>query len=179
MKRIEIPGGEYWDEINEQFIYKKPQIIQIEHSLVSIAKWESKWHKPFLQTKQLTIEESLDYLRCMTLTQNVDPYVYLRIDDKTMQEINDYISDPMTATWFSDQKKKGNKEVITAEIIYYWMVALGIPFECQKWHLNRLLTLVQVCNIKNSPSKKMRPKEILANNAALNAARRKALNTKG
>ena len=180
MLKVTIPQQELWDEGQEKFIKVKSTTLQLEHSLVSLSKWESKWHKPFLGNGDKSVEETVDYIRCMTLTQNVNPLVYSLIDQKTMERISDYISDSMTATWFSRQDKSApSREVITAEIVYYWMIALNIPFECQKWHLNRLLTLIRVCNAKNAPSKKLSRKQIAKRNAALNAARRKNLNSKG
>jgi hypothetical protein len=152
----------------------------LEHSLVSLSKWEEKWHKYFIGNDSLTNEELVDYIRCMTITQNVDPEIYYAIDDKVMKEITDYINDPHTATWFKDNKnQKPNREVITSEIIYYWMIALQIPFECQKWHLNKLLTLIRVCNEKNAPNKKRSRSEILSENRKLNEARKKMHHTHG
>mgnify|MGYP006923196361 CR=1 FL=1 len=174
-----ITEPEQWDEVNQQFIPPKGHLLRLEHSLVSISKWESKWHKPFLSKLEKTQEEVIDYIKCMTTTQNVDPDVYNFLSIENVNAINEYINAPMTATTFSNNDKNGNREVITAEIIYYWMIALNIPFECQKWHLNRLLTLVKVCSIKNQPSKKMSKKDIMSRNAALNAARRQQYNTKG
>lgn len=179
MLKIIIPSAELYDETNGEFIVLKEQSLQLEHSLVSISKWESKWEKPFLIKEHKTLAETIDYVRCMTLTQNVKPEVYSCITTKNLDEIIEYIEAPMTATVFSDIRKTINRETITSEIIYYWMIALNIPFECQKWHLNRLLTLINVCNIKNQPVKKMRQGEILSRNAALNAARKQQLNTKG
>lgn len=180
MLQIVIPGTEYWDEKNEEFITTKEQTLQLEHSLISLSKWESKWCKPFLSKTEKTAEETLDYIKCMTLTPNVDPEVYNRITRANVDEIQAYITAPMTATTFSNIRGgRGSGEQVTAELIYYWMVALNIPFECQKWHLNRLLTLIKVCNIKNQPSKKMGKKELMSRNAALNAARRKQFNTSG
>lgn len=180
MLRITVPTAEEWDEENEQFIYSKEQTLQLEHSLVSLSKWESKWQKSFLFTKNKTEEETLDYIRCMTLTQNVNPEVYKCLTNENIREIDEYIRKPMTATTFPEDKSAGrNKEIVTAEIIYYWMSAMGINFECQKWHLNRLLTLIRVHSIKNAPPKKRNQKDIMAQNAALNAARRKQLNTRG
>lgn len=174
MLRITVPALEQWDEAKQEFVYSKGQTLQLEHSLVSLSKWESKWQKAFLSKQEKTAEETMDYVRCMTITQNVDPSVYSRLTRENIVQINDYISAPMTATTFRDDgSKSGGREVVTAEIIYHWMIALNIPLECQKWHLNRLLTLVKVCNIKNSPSKKMSKSEIMKQNAALNAARRK------
>lgn len=180
MLQITIPSTELWDEQKEEFVYTKEKTLQLEHSLVSISKWESKWNKSFLSSKEKTTEEIIDYIRCMTITQNVDPEIYTRLSNRTIQQIYDYINAPMTATVFSDTGRKGgNRDVITSELIYYWMIALNIPFECQKWHLNRLLTLIRVCEIKNAPPKKMSKRETMSRNAALNAARRKKYNTKG
>lgn len=181
MLTVVIPETEEFDPKTNSFYIRKREVLTLEHSLVSLAKWESKWKKPFLSDKNTTLEETLDYIRCMTITQNVDPSVYHRLPASVIKQINDYITDPMTATTFSeDQTKRPSREIITAEIIYYWMVALQIPFECQKWHLNRLITLIRVCNIKNDPDKKkMSRRDIYKQNAALNAARRKVLGTKG
>lgn len=179
MLKITIPETDLFDEATEEFIHVKEQTLQLEHSLVSLSKWESKWCKSFLFTKEKTLEETLDYIKCMTLTQNVSPYVYRCLTRENIQDINDYISAPMTATYFSDDKSARGREIVTSELIYYWMIALSIPFECQKWHLNRLLTLIRVCNIKNQPPKKMSRSAIMSRNAALNAARRKQLGTNG
>ena len=181
MLRITIPATEMWDAGKEEFIQTKEQTLQLEHSLVSLSKWESKWCKPFLSKQQPTVEETIDYIRCMTITQNVDPDVYKGITNSIIDEVSAYINAPMTATWFPENKGKrgGSGEVVTAELIYYWMIALNIPMECQKWHLNRLLTLVQVCNVKNAPPKKMGKRAITSQNAALNAARRKRFNSSG
>lgn len=180
MLEITIPAVEQWDSLNEEFVYTKEQTLRLEHSLVSISKWESKWGKPFLSKQDKSHEEILDYIKCMTTTQNVDPNIYRCLTTANMIAIKEYIEAPMTATTFTkDKNGKPNREVVTAELIYYWMIALNIPFECQKWHLNRLLTLIQVCNIKNQPPKKMSKREIMSRNAALNAARRQQLNTKG
>ena len=180
MLQITIPAREMWDERNNEFVYTNEQTLQLEHSLISLSKWESKWNKPFLSKESKTYEETLDYVKCMTLTQKVSPEIYANLTDENMCDIQRYIEAPMTATTFSEEKnKKGNREIVTSELIYYWMIALGIPLECEKWHLNRLLTLVRVCNIKNSPPKKMGKNAIMSRNASLNAARRKRLNSKG
>lgn len=180
MIQIFVPAKELWDEVKEEYITTKDQTLVMEHSLISLSKWESRWCKPFLSKEEKTYEETIDYIKCMTLTQNVDPNVYRVLTPENISVINQYIEAPMTATTFSeDRSGKINREVITAELIYYWMIALNIPFECQKWHLNKLLTLVKVCNIKNTPPKKMSKRDIMSRNSALNAARRKQLNTKG
>lgn len=173
--------SEYWDEQKEEFVYSKVTTLQLEHSLLSLSKWESKWRKPYLSQKNMTDEEILDYIKCMTITPNVSDEVYSRLSVENINSIAKYIESPMTATWFSDNEPKGkmNNEQITSELIYYWMVALQIPFECQKWHLNRLLTLIRVCNIKNQPPKKMSQSEIARRNRALNEARKKTMNTRG
>lgn len=181
MLEITIPATELWDERIEKFVYTKAYTLRLEHSLVSLSKWESKWGKPFLSKHRMTFEETIDYVKCMTLTQNVDPDAYNFLSESNLKQIEDYIEKPMTATTFLPEEGKGgsNGEQVTAELIYYWMIALNIPFECQKWHLNKLLTLIKVCNIKNQPPKKMSKKDILSRNAALNAQRRKKYNTKG
>lgn len=180
MLTITIPATEMWDEKNEKFIDIKGCRLQLEHSLVSLSKWESKWCKPFLFTNDKTTEEIMDYVRCMTLTTNVSPEVYYGLTPENIKAINEYIEAPMTATHFGlERNGSGRREVVTSELIYYWMIALNIPFECQKWHLNRLLTLIRICNIKNQPAKKMSRREIMRRNAALNAARKKQLGTKG
>lgn len=180
MLQIHIPEREKFDEVNNEFITTKAQDLTLEHSLVSVSKWESKWCKPFLETKNKTPEELLDYIRCMTITQNVDPMIYFNIDSKTITEISEYINAPMTATWFAEEKKQNlNKEIVTSELIYYWMIALNIPVQFEKWHLNRLLTLIKVCNVKNAPPKKMTRREIFERNKALNEARKAKLHSNG
>ena len=182
MLHITVPAQEFWDETAESFIYAKETNLVLEHSLVSISKWEAKWNKAFLGKTSKTVEETIDYIRCMTVTPNIDSSVYFRINSKIIEQINTYIDSPMSATWFSEiQNKKASagNETVTSELIYYWMIAYNIPFECQKWHLNRLLTLIRICNIKNQDPKKMSKNDILRNNAALNAARRKKFHTKG
>jgi len=179
-KIINIPSQEIFIP-PDKFVYTKEATIKIEHSLVAIAKWESKWHVPFLDPNtEKTNEMMIDYIRCMTISQNVDPDVYNYIPPDVIQEINNYIDDPMTATWFKDLNKgKVNQEIITNELVYYWMIAQNIPMECAKWHFNRLMTLIRVCSEKNAPQKKMSRKEILSQNKALNAARRKVSGSKG
>ena len=187
MLTITIParlGNEAYDEEKNEFItingLEKDKTLQLEHSLVSLSKWESKWHKPFLTKNDKTVEETLDYIRCMTLDRNADPGIYKLLTKENIKEINDYIGNPMTATTFNERNQSSNnREIITSELVYYWMVALNIPFECEKWHLNRLLTLVRICNIKNQPPKKRSCGDIMRSNAELNAARRKLLNSKG
>lgn len=181
MLRITIPATELWDENKEEFVTVSSEItLQLEHSLVSLSKWESKWCKPFLSKEEKTYEETIDYIKCMTITQNVNPEVYDRLTSSNIRSIKEYIEAPMTATTFYELPNGSTKkETITSELIYYWMIALTIPMECQRWHLNRLLTLIRVCNIKNSPPKKMSRREIMSRNAALNASRRNKLNTKG
>lgn len=181
------PDKEHYDELKEEFVMipgrpaTREYTLRLEHSLVSLAKWESNWCKPFLSTKKLTEEETVDYIRCMTITQNVPPEVYSNLTDENIKEVSAYIDAPMTATTFSENGhgKSGSREVITAEIIYHWMIALTIPPEYQKWHLNRLLTLIRVCNIKNTPPKKMGKRALISRNASLNAARKQQLNTTG
>lgn len=180
MLRITVPANELYDERTNTFISIKETTLQLEHSLVSLSKWESKWHKAFLSSREKTHEEVVDYIKCMTITQNVNPIVYSCLTKENIEEINKYISDPMTATYFMDSDKSGfHGEVVTAELIYYWMITFNIPSEYQKWHLNRLIALIKVCNMKNQPAKKMSKSEIMKRNAALNAQRRAKMNSKG
>ena len=179
MLRITIPGLEYYDEEKNEFIYYDEQTVDLEHSLVSISKWEAKWCKPFLSAGDKSALEVIDYVRCMTMNVDLPLDTYTRLTEDNLKAINDYIGSPMTATTFPNERKTGGREIITSEIIYYWMVAFNIPFECQYWHLNRLLTLVKVCNVKNNPPKKMSKQEILARNKALNEARKREMNTRG
>lgn len=180
MLTITIPETEKFNEITGEFVTTREQTLQLEHSLISISKWESKWCKSFLGKQEKSTEEIIDYIKCMTLNKGVSDDVYNCLTQENINAINDYIGAPMTATYFSaNENGKKNNEVITSELIYYWMIALQIPFECQKWHINRLLTLIRVCNIKNTPPKKMSKRDIMSRNAQLNAARRKQMNTKG
>lgn len=181
MLQLTIPAFEQWDERKETFIKTKGQTLQLEHSLVSLSKWESKWNKPFLSKGDKTYEETLDYIKCMTITQSVDPNIYNGLTQDHIDQINKYIEAPMTATTFAETKGgKNNREIVTSELIYYWMIALNIPLDpCQKWHLNRLLTLIRVCNVKNAPPKKMSKRATVNSYAQLNAARRQQLNSKG
>ena len=181
MLQISVPiNPEGWDEEKQEFVPPQEQILQLEHSLISLSKWESKWCKPFLSKQEKTYEETIDYIKCMTLTQNVKPEVYSHLTKENIEQINKYIDAPMTATYISEEKNgRGSREQVTAELIYYWMIALTIPFECQKWHLNRLIMLIKVCNVKNQPPKKMSKRSLMSRNAALNAARRQQYNTKG
>lgn len=178
MLEIIVPGREFFDEDKNEFVITKSTKLTLEHSLISLSKWESKWEKPFLSSDK-TVPETIDYIRCMTLTQNVDPLVYNSLNNENIQDVVKYIEAPMTATKVKAQKHARNSETVTAELIYYWMIALNIPFECQKWHLNKLLTLIEVCSIKNQPQKKMSRSEILRSNRELNAARRAKYKTKG
>lgn len=183
MLKIKIPAVELFDERSNSFItLEKEGVLTLEHSLVSLSKWESKWQKPFMTKQEKTEEETLDYIKCMTITQNVDPELYENIKycPNIIQQVNDYIANPMTATTFSEDKtSKPNREIVTSELIYFWMFSYGIPMDCQKWHLNRLLTLVRVFTVKNQTHKPLGKKATASKYAALNAARKKQLNTKG
>ena len=182
MIRILLPEKELYDEVNNKFVYLPSRELILEHSLVSISKWESKWHKSFLNTDDKSFDEVMDYIKCMCVEELEDENDLYRLSEENVSDINAYIQDSMTATTFSDfsdNKNIKSREIITSEIIYYWMIANNIPFECQYWHLNKLLTLIKVCSIKNSPEKKMSTSEILSRNKALNAARRKKMNSKG
>lgn len=179
MLRITIPSIEWYDDITNEFTSSKEQTLQLEHSLASISKWESRWKKPFLSKEEKTIEETIDYIKCMTTTQNVSDDVYKYITNDNLKEVQKYLEDGMTATTFSNNSNGSSREIITSELIYYWMISMNIPFECQKWHLNRLLTLINVCSIKNRPAKKLSGKDLAKRNAEINESRRKMLNNGG
>lgn len=181
MLQIRVPGEEFWNEETEEFVSGPDTIISLEHSLISISKWESKWHKPYLSNKNPTDKELYDYIKCMTINSNIDDEVYNRLTRKNIDQILNYINDPMTATTITERDggKRRSPEIVTSELIYYWMVAMQIPFECQKWHINRLMTLIRICGIKNQPDKKMSKRSTMQQNAALNAARRQQLHSRG
>lgn len=177
-RTITVKAKELFDEKNQKFIYlKKDTDIVVEHSLLSISKWESKYKRPFLDEKKgmQTDAEILDYIRFMTITpQNPDPLIYLSLSKKNIEDIIEYINDPQTATWFSnvDKNTPKPKSVLTNEVIYWEMIQYNLPIEiCQKWHLNRLLTLLRVCDAKSGDGKKMSKQDILARNSKLNAQR--------
>lgn len=183
MLKLIVPGGQEWfDEVNQEFVSQgKDVTLLLEHSLLSISKWEAKWKKAFLdESRPRTPEEELDYIRCMTINQGVDPFAYFNISQKMMHQIHDYINDQQTATTITRHKKgRPSRRIVTSEVIYSWMVRYGIPFECQKWHLSRLMRLIEVCEADNGPAEKMPQSEIMKQNAAINAARKAKHKTKG
>ena len=183
MLEIVIDGNELWDEENECFVYAKPITLHLEHSLVSLSKWEAKYKKSFLKTQEKTMEETLYYFKCMTITKNVKDEVYTRMSPENFKAINEYINDPMTATYIPDTSSKGGRgDTQTAEVLYYQMLANGIPMECQKWHLNRLITLIRVFNFKNDPKtgkNKLGQKELLRRNWELNKKQMEKYQSKG
>lgn len=178
MLKLNVQGDELYDEIANEFYNVKPTTLSLEHSLISVAKWEAKWHKPYLDKKPKTVEERLDYVRCMSLTQSVDPNVFRALDKKDMEQIDAYIEDPYTATTFSNSDGSSNlgankNKIITAEELYYFMFKLGIPIECAKWHLNRLLVLIEVFNAYDGEQKELTPEEARERVRRINAKRRK------
>lgn len=180
MLTIVIPAVERFNEATGMFEYGEETTLHLEHSLVSIAKWEAKWNVPFLSKQEKTTEQVLHYIECMTLDEDVNREIYSNITNENVMAVSEYIDAPMTATTFNDTNKKPpSREIVTSEIIYYWMIGQNIPMECQYWHLNRLMTLIRVCDIKNNPPKKMSKSELAQRNRALNEARKKKMNTKG
>ena len=180
MLSITIPRVELYDEVSEEFVTSVETTLVLEHSLISLSKWETLWKKPFLGKVKKTPEESLDYIKQMTITKNVPPEVFTYMPPESVQLISDYIADSMTATTFINRDNgRGSTEIVTNEVIYYWMFTFNIPIECEKWHLNRLLTLIRVSSIKSQPGKKMSQADVAAQNREINAARQQALHTKG
>jgi hypothetical protein len=178
MLKIGVVTGDLYDELTETFIVESVDVV-LEHSLVSLSKWESYFEKPFIGEEDKTKEEMLWYIHAMVLSPDVSLEVFDNLSKKNYDEINKYINAKMTATWFSEAHREKSREIITAELIYYWMISFGIPFECQHWHINRLLTLIRVCSEMNAPKKKLSPQEVAARNRALNEQRRKKYNTRG
>lgn len=177
---LELRGREYFDEKESRFIQKKPTVVKLEHSLKAISKWESKWKKPFLSNKEVTREQTIDYIRCMEITNQVDSDIFNYVTPAQIEQVDAYIQDAMTATTINRKgPQRPSREVITSEVIYFWMIQHGIPPEYDKWHLNRLLTLIEVCSIKGGPQQKMGRKEQMAQQRALNAARQAKYKTKG
>jgi hypothetical protein len=180
MLKIIVPGVDMFDEQSQEFVSKDDITLELEHSLVSLSKWEQIYGKPFLGKGEKTSEEVLGYIKAMTLTPNISDEVFLKLSESNITAINNYIEAKMTATWFNEAPgAPSTRDVITSELIYYWMITFQIPFECEKWHLNRLFTLIRVCNIKQAKPKKMSRSEIAARNRELNAQRRTQLGTKG
>ena len=179
MLELHVRGSEIYDEANNRFITLEQRTLTLEHSLYSISKWEQKWHKPFLSPTAKNRDEELDYIKCMILDDDVDDAVVHSLSVSDFEAIRAYIEDPATATTIHKNQKRPSREVITSEVIYYWMVELGIPFECDRWNLNRLLMLITVCNVKHTPSKKMRRNDQLAQQRSLNAARRARSGSRG
>lgn len=179
MLLINVPSVDLFDEATNQFVKFTGEALLLEHSLVSLSKWESFNEKPFLGKDTKTDEETLNYVRMMTFSPVRDPEVYNHLTSANLQEISNYINAKMTATWFSDKPGENVASAVTAEIVYYWMIALLIPFECQYWHLNRLLTLIKVLNEKNSPPKPMSQFDAAAQQRELNESRKAQFKTQG
>jgi len=177
---VDIAETEYYDRVKEEFVEVKAVQLKLEHSLVAISKWEAKWEKPFIGNADKTDEELYDYIECMVLNEEpINPLTFRFISKSNIELINSYIKAPMTATTIKATKGKNSRRIITSELIYYWMISFSIPFECQHWHLNRLMMLINVCDAQNTPAKKQSPKDALAERRRLNEARKAAMKSSG
>ena len=180
MLTIEILGEESYDESEQKFVYLDSVILELEHSLVALSKWESKHEKPFLGKDEKTKEETLSYIYCMIVTPGIHPNIINRLENGHIAMVNEYISAKMTATWFTEHAPEPkSSETITSELVYYWISAMNLPIEVENWHLNRLFALIKIASIKSSKPKKMTRSEIAERNRKLNAERRKQLGTTG
>lgn len=181
MLLLTLPAERGFNEETEEFVNFPEVTLRLEHSLISIHKWEAKWHKSYLDNKHFTIEEQLDYIRCMSLDPNLDLNTIRRLRKEDLIKIREYIADPMTATTIKHRNNRPNNtgQFVTAELIYYWMTEFGIPFECNKWHINQLLALIEICSVKQNPGKKMNRQEAAMMRASANEARRRRLGSRG
>lgn len=182
MLRLTIPGTELYDEKTNTFIQVPDQVLMLEHSLLSISKWESIWKKPFFESfEKATSNEILSYIECMTINKNVNPFTYSIISQKEIDTIVSYMNDPMTATWFveTDDKNQKTSQAVTSELLYYWMISFNIPVDFEKWHVNRLTTLIRVFTAKNSPKKKKSKRDMIRERSKLNAERLKRMKSNG
>ena len=182
MLTLIIEEDEFFDEANSSFVKMDKIVLELEHSLVSLSKWESRFCKPFLGNGEKTREETIAYIECMVLSGNFSMDIYNRLKPSHLDQINEYISSEQSATTFVDLQgsKAGSRNmIITSELIYYWMVSYTVPFECENWHLNRLFALLRICNVKSGNQKKMSKNEIATRNRELNAQRKAQLNTTG
>jgi hypothetical protein len=179
MLRLKVTTKEGFDEASSEFVSSDYAVLELEHSLLSLSKWESKWEIPFLNTESKSDAQVLDYVRMMYSGDEFPENLVQALTREHYEQINQYINAKMTATWFNDDQNAQSREIITAELIYYWMISLGVPFECQNWHLNRLLTLIKVCNIKNAPKKKLTSADAARRNREINQQRRDQMRSKG
>ncbi len=180
MLTITVLGAEHFNDETQEFTTEGDFVLELEHSLVALSKWESIYEKPFLASEEKSTEEVLGYIEAMVMTLNVPAEVFSRLSQKNLDEINRYVDSKRSATWFAETPNTPkSREVITSELIYYWMIALTVPIECENWHLNRLFSLLKICNIKNGKPKKMSRSELAQRNSALNAKRKAQLGTKG
>lgn len=180
MLKIIVGAEEFYDTETEEFISKNGVELELEHSLVSLSKWESIFEKPFLSSEEKTTDEVLAYIRYMNTSREIAPEVFKNLSEQNVKDVNAYLESKQTATWFNDKAPTArNQEVVTAELIYYWMISFNIPMECQYWHLNRLFTLIKVFNVKNAKPKKMSRARVAERNRTLNEQRKKQFGTSG
>ena len=177
---VSLPEVEGFDEETQSFVSLPGGELHLEHNLIALSKWESITHKHLIGNEDVSPEEMLLYIECMITDEEYDRELLDRLPASEIERVSNYMADTKTATTFVNKgDKDGSGEYTSSELIYYWMIACQIPFECETWHLSRLLTLIRVCNEKNQPEKKMSRSDILSRNRDLNRARRQALGSKG
>lgn len=183
MLRLTLPSTDFWDPRKEEYVQIGGYEVDLEYSLFTIARWESKWKKPFITSlPKFTRKDEIEWYKAMCMTEGIPDEAWMVMTPKIRQDIYDYVTDPMSATTINHRGPKtpgGPKTIMTAELVYYYMVTLGVPFECEHWHFNRLMKLVDVCFVKNSPPKKMGKQEAAQMYRELNARNRAKYNSRG
>lgn len=180
MITIDLGTLEYYDSEKNEFVYEEGGKVRFEYSLKMLYEWEGKWKKAFLKgNKNLTTEEAVDFYIMMAL----DPIDKKFMTGEAMETLSKYVNDPQTATTFADGQNGNTSpskgKIFTSEELYAMMITSNVPLDFENRNLNRLITILRVISVQNTPPKKMSKNDIYRQNAALNAERKARLNTKG